>query len=61
MTLSRRKMMTLIGGGTVVAASGAATGFFATRNPRGATAPWAAAGAYEDPRLNALSFALLGV
>ena len=59
MTLSRRKILTLIGGGTVVAATGASAGFLMTRTPHRALAPWAAAGAYDDPRLNALSFALL--
>ncbi len=59
MSLSRRKTLTLIGGGTVLAASAAGAGFMATRTPYVAQAPWGAAGTYEDPRLNALSFALL--
>ncbi|MEM6939679.1 MAG: twin-arginine translocation pathway signal protein [Pseudomonadota bacterium] len=59
MTLSRRKALTLIGGGTVLAASAAAGGFVSTRTPHDALAPWGLAGGYDDPRLNALSFALL--
>lgn len=58
MTLSRRKTLALIGGGVIVAATGA----FAcdvTRLPRSARAPWAAAGAYDDPRMRALSWAIL--
>ncbi len=59
MTLSRRKTLALIGGGTIVAATGAAAGFLTTRTPHDALRPWALAGQYDDPRLNALSYALL--
>lgn len=59
MSLSRRKALTLIGGGTVVAAAAGTAGFLGTRTPNKALAPWDLAGAYEDPRLNALSYALL--
>ncbi len=59
MALSRRKMIALIGGGVVLAASGSAAGFLTTRRPDSALAPWEAAGGYSDPRLNALSYALL--
>ena len=59
MTLTRRKTLTLLTGGTVLAASAAAAGFLATRRPDAALAPWAAAGRYDDPRLDALSHALL--
>lgn len=59
MTLSRRKALTLIGGGTVFAASASLGGCAATRTPTKAQAPWQLAGSYDDPRLNALSFALL--
>ncbi|MFN4099213.1 MAG: Acg family FMN-binding oxidoreductase [Pararhodobacter sp.] len=59
MSLSRRKMLALIGGGTVLAAGAAGTGFALTRTPARALAPWAEAGGYDDPRLNALSFAIL--
>ncbi|MEM9975892.1 MAG: twin-arginine translocation pathway signal protein [Pseudomonadota bacterium] len=59
MSLSRRKMLAFVGGGTILAASAGAAGFVATRTPRDALAPWDLAGGYEDPRKNALSFALL--
>lgn len=58
MTLSRRKMILLVGGGAVLAA-GAAFGFAATRGPRTAFLPWEQAGRYDDPRQRALSWALL--
>lgn len=58
MKLSRRKMILLLGGGAVMAA-GAGFGFAATRLPRTAYLPWAQAGRYDDPRMRALSFALL--
>ena len=59
MTLSRRKTLALIGGGAIVAS---ATGFgvFAnTRTPTQALAPWDLAGSYAEPRMRALSYALL--
>lgn len=59
MTLSRRKFISLIGGGTIVAAGGAAAGFAMTRTPHDAIAPWDAAGGYDDPRMWALSYAIL--
>ncbi len=59
MTLSRRKMLGLIGGGTILAATGGAAAFVTTRTPQAALAPWEAAGGYADPRLRALSYALL--
>ncbi len=59
MAFSRRKMITLIGGGTVLAAAAGTAGFMSTRTPHAAIAPWTTAGRYSDPRLNALSFALL--
>lgn len=58
MTLSRRKTLALIGGGTIVAAT-AAAGFQITRMPATAHLPWEAAGQYADPRMRALSFAIL--
>ncbi len=58
MTLSRRKTLALIGGGTVVAAT-AAFGFDITRPPTTAHLPWERAGRYEDPRMRALSWAIL--
>jgi len=59
MSLSRRKTLALLGGGIVVAASASAGAFLATRTPQRALAPWQDAGGYEDPRLFALSYALL--
>lgn len=59
MSMSRRKAITLIGGGTVFAASAATAGFLTTRTPTKAQQPWTRAGEYDDPRLNALSYALL--
>ncbi|MFT4959798.1 MAG: hypothetical protein ACI92Z_000874 [Paracoccaceae bacterium] len=59
MTLSRRKVIALIGGGTILAASAAAAGFLTSRTPTQALAPWDKAGNYDDPRKRALSFALL--
>ncbi|WP_298814091.1 twin-arginine translocation pathway signal protein [uncultured Roseibium sp.] len=59
MHLSRRRTLALIGGGIVVAASASAGTFLATRTPEKALSPWEAAGSYEDPRLFALSYALL--
>ncbi len=56
MPLSRRKMLFLIGGGAVVAATG---GFLGTRTPYRALEPWHRAGQYDDPRKNVLSYALL--
>ena len=58
MSLSRRKTLALIGGGTVAAAT-AYVGWEATREPAIARQPWAQAGAPQDPRLRALSWALL--
>lgn len=59
MTFSRRKVLSLIGGGTVLAAGGASAGFLSTRTPHAAFAPWGTAGTYSDPRKSALSYALL--
>ncbi len=59
MALTRRKMIKLVGGGCVLAASAAAGVFATTRTPHRALAPWAAAGSYADARMNALSFAIL--
>ena len=58
--VSRRKTLALIGGGTVLAAAGAAAvGFVTTRTPRTALAPWEKAGGYADLRKWALSYAIL--
>jgi hypothetical protein len=58
MTLSRRKTLALLGGGFVLAAAGGSA-FAVTRRPDRAVAPWAQAGGYDDPRLRALSYAIL--
>lgn len=57
--ISRRKALGIVGGGTVLAATAGAGAFLTTRTPHTALAPWDTAGTYDDPRLNALSFALL--
>lgn len=59
MSLSRRKALSIIGGGTILAAGGGAAVFATTRTPEEALRPWALAGGYDDPRRNALSYALL--
>lgn len=59
MALSRRKMIALVGGGVVIAASAATGGFVATRRPNIALAPWESAGDYDDQRMAALSWAIL--
>lgn len=58
MTLTRRNMLFLVGGGAVLAAAGG-FGYAATRQPQTALRPWDLAGTYSDPRMRALSFALL--
>ncbi len=58
MALSRRKTLALIGGGVILAAGGAA-GYTVTRKPRTAGLPWSQTGQYSEPRMRALSFAIL--
>jgi len=58
MTLTRRKFLSIIGGGTIVAVAGAGT-FTITRTPTEALKPWELAGTYDDYRKQALSYALL--
>ncbi len=58
MILTRRKMIFLVGGGAVLAAGGG-FGYAATRMPQLAYLPWEQAGSYDDPRMRALSWALL--
>ncbi len=57
MTLTRRKTLAILGGGVVTAAAG--IGYTVTRRPTDAIRPWADAGGYGDPRMNALSYAVL--
>ena len=59
MSLSRRKTLALLGGGVVLSAAAGLGALAATSTPHAALAPWAEAGGYGDPRLNALSWALL--
>lgn len=56
--MDRRHILKLAGGGFVVSAA-ALAGFSLTRDPKQAILPWVKAGAYEDIRLNALSYAIL--
>lgn len=58
MAMTRRRVLGLVGGGVVLAA-GAGTGWAMTRAPAGAREPWAEAGHYDEPRMRALSWALL--
>ncbi|MEM1314983.1 MAG: twin-arginine translocation pathway signal protein [Pseudomonadota bacterium] len=55
---SRRNVLRLLGGAVLVAGAGGA-GWTLTRDPAAARAPWEAAGGRADPRLNALSYAIL--
>ncbi len=58
--MNRRKFLTLVGGGVVLSASAGAAAFALTRTPSKALAPWHAAGsAYTEPRMRALSYAIL--
>ncbi|MFT6916747.1 MAG: hypothetical protein ACJAWL_003090 [Motiliproteus sp.] len=59
MLVTRRKFLSLVGGGVVVAAAASTATFLATRTPHKALAPWDNAGSYNDPRLRAMSYALL--
>lgn len=58
MTLSRRKTLAILGGGVILAAGGA-TAARLSRSPQTALQPWQVAGQYDDPRMNALSHAVL--
>ena len=57
MALTRRQTLSILGGGTILAATGGA--FAVTRTPATALAPWTAAGGYDEPRMRALSYAIL--
>lgn len=54
---TRRKFLKILGGGTILAATGA-TAFVTTRNPAQALAPWDVQ-SYADPRKHALAHAIL--
>ena len=56
--MNRRNFLKIAGGGVVLAAGGAGL-FAATRTPHDALAPWGLIGSYDDPRKNALSYAIL--
>ncbi len=58
MPLTRRQTLRLVGGGTILAA-GTAAAVPLTRQPTDALAPWGAAGGYAEPRMRALSYAIL--
>lgn len=59
MSMSRRKFLGLVGGGFVVTTAVPVATFLATRTPNKALVPWETAGFYSDPRLHAMSYALL--
>ena len=59
MTISRRKAISLMGGGVVLAATASTAGFLTTRTPHKALQPWKTAGSYAEPRKFALSYAIL--
>ena len=59
MSLSRRALLAVLGTGAVTAVAAPSAAFLLSRTPHRALAPWDAAGGYGDPRLDALSFALL--
>lgn len=55
---NRRTALKILGGGFILAAGGSGV-FFGTRTPSKALAPWDAAGGYSEPRMRALSYAIL--
>lgn len=60
MKVGRRKFISIVGGGIVVAAAAGVGGFAMTRRPGKALQPWLDAGsAYTEPRRKALSYAIL--
>ncbi|MEM7718058.1 MAG: twin-arginine translocation pathway signal protein [Pseudomonadota bacterium] len=58
--MNRRNFLRIAGGGVILAAGGASA-WIANSTPAKALAPWAMAGGanYADPRMNALSYAIL--
>ncbi len=59
MSITRRKALGIIGGGTILAATTGAGAFLLTRTPAQALLPWKLAGEYDEPRRRALSYAIL--
>jgi hypothetical protein len=58
--MQRRRFITLLGGGIILAAGASFGTFAATRAPRKALLPWEGAGSlYQEPRQRALSYAIL--
>lgn len=58
--MKKRQFLALVGGGIVLAATGAVATFAATRTPTSALQPWHDAGSlYDEPRRRALSWAIL--
>ena len=55
---NRRTVLKVLGGGFILAA-GSAGAFLGTRTPTKALQPWTKAGDYTDPRMRALSYAIL--
>jgi hypothetical protein len=59
MSVNRRTFMRILGSSAVIVAAGGGS-FALTRTPASALAPWSAAGqGYSDPRVRALSYAIL--
>jgi len=59
MPYSRRKFLTLVGGGVVLGVAAPFGAFVATRTPSKALEPWDLVGSYKDSRMRAMSYALL--
>jgi hypothetical protein len=59
MSMSRRKVLSIVGGGTILAAAAGTGAFLTSRTPTSALAPWQQAGRYSEPRRRALSYAIL--
>ncbi|MCP4182903.1 MAG: twin-arginine translocation pathway signal protein [Hyphomicrobiales bacterium] len=59
MAYDRRKVLGIIGGGSILAAAAGTGVFLSTRTPTKALAPWQLAGQYQEPRRKALSYAIL--
>ncbi|NNG05534.1 MAG: twin-arginine translocation pathway signal protein, partial [Inquilinus sp.] len=58
--MNRRRFLAVAGGGIVVAAGAGVAGFVGSRTPHTALRPWIDAGSlYTEPRMKALSYAIL--